>query len=71
MDSKYCEGCYCDPYNHGLGGAAECWSLKTAELEPRRRVALDERPPWLREPETLPDCYHQTGLIFVDPGRER
>jgi len=32
MNKKHCKGCYCDDYNHGLGGAQECWSFKNARL---------------------------------------
>jgi len=27
-----CAGCYDDDYSHGLGGAAECWSFKSARV---------------------------------------
>jgi hypothetical protein len=27
-----CTGCYEDDYNHGLGGATECWLFKTARV---------------------------------------
>ena len=67
MDHKYCMGCYNNDYNHGLGGAKECWSLKDARLILRRRVGMDDVPPWTAKPATLPNCYHQQGCIFVDP----
>lgn len=65
-----CRGCYNDDYNHGLGGAKECWSFPTAVVVLRRRVHMDEVPPWKREPEELPNCYTQKRYIFVEPTRE-
>lgn len=66
-----CEGCYNDDYNHGLGGAEECWCFKDARIRLRRAVGLDDVPPWTRTPELLPSCYRKTGYIFVDPETER
>lgn len=65
-----CEGCYNDDYNRGLGGAKECWNFKGARILMRRRVGMNEVPPWTRTPELLPSCYRKTGYIFVGPETE-
>lgn len=31
-NKSMCHGCYCDPYNHGLGGAKECWMFKDSKV---------------------------------------
>lgn len=67
MDKSHCRGCYNNDYNHGLGGATECWSLATAKVVLRRRVHRAETPPWTAKPERLPSCFQQKGYIFVDP----
>lgn len=71
MDVRHCAGCYNDEYNRGLGGAAECWHRKNAVVILRRRVHIDDVPPWDREPEQLPSCYTQRRYVFVKPDQER
>lgn len=71
MTKEQCQGCYNDDYNHGLGGAKECWSFATAFVTLRRRVRMDEAPPWKATPTMLPNCYTQKGFIFVKPNQER
>jgi uncharacterized Fe-S cluster-containing protein len=44
MDKKHCIGCYCDDYNHGLGGAKECWLFKKAKLIMKKEVHVDQCP---------------------------
>jgi hypothetical protein len=70
MTKGDCVGCYNDDYNHGLGGATGCWSFETAVVQLRRRVRMDEAPPWKAKPERRPSCYRQTGFIFVKPDQE-
>jgi hypothetical protein len=67
MTKQRCVGCYNDDYNHGHGGAKECWSFATARLVLRRRVHRDELPPWTAKPEVLPSCYTQREYQFVSP----
>lgn len=54
-----CNGCYCDLYNHGLGGAKECWSFNSAkvvdkEAYPSIYATAAER---IKVKKTL-SCYH-------------
>jgi hypothetical protein len=68
MHPKHCILCNDDFYNGKNGyGIEECWNLKKAKIILRRRVHVNERPPWTREPEKLPNCYRQKGFVFVDP----
>lgn len=72
MDKKHCVGCRDNFYNGNNNlGISECWLLKTAKLIKRKRVHMDEVPPWKAKPETLPNCYNESGYIFVAPERER
>ncbi len=67
---KMCSGCRNDFYNgKNPYDIKECWSLKTAKVKMRKRVAMDERPPWTRKPEKMLSCYRQKGFVFVEPGR--
>ena len=31
-NKKLCEGCYCEQYHYGLGGAKLCWSFEDAKV---------------------------------------
>lgn len=68
MNSEHCVGCDDNFYNgNNPHGIPRCWNLDTAVLKMRKRVAMDERPPWNREPEELPSCYREKGYVFVKP----
>lgn len=69
MTKAHCAGCYHDEYNRGLGGAKECWSFKTAELKLRKKVHVDQMPPWKQEPQKYPSCYYQQRYVFINEGR--
>ncbi len=70
MDKKHCEGCYNNDYNHGLGGAKECWSLKEAKLIKRKRVHINQVPPWTQEAALYPNCYRVPQYVFVGENQE-
>lgn len=61
----HCAGCYNDVYNHGCGGAKQCWSLDSMKLIKRKRVHISQRPPWNQAAELLPDCYRVPQFVFV------
>jgi len=65
MDQKHCAGCYNDVYNHGCGGAKECWSLKTAKLILRKEVHINQRPPWTQKARQFPSCYRRPQFVYV------
>lgn len=58
-----CAGCYCDDYNHGLGGAKECWSFKSARVVIRFRIGWWTRPdsPGAFTKVTTLSCWHRPG----------
>jgi hypothetical protein len=64
---KHCRGCYCDDYNHGLGGAAQCWSLADAKLIWRKRVPMDQVPPWDQKAARFFNCRREQRAVFVKP----
>jgi hypothetical protein len=68
MKKQNCVGCEQNFYNGNNDlGVQECWSFKTAVLKLRRRVGMNDIPPWTATPRSLPSCYQQRGAIFVDP----
>jgi len=63
-----CVGCRDNFYNGNNDlGVKECWMFKTAKVVKKRRVHMDERPPWTAKPETVLDCRREPRFIFVDP----
>ena len=70
MGKEYCRGCYNDDYNHGLGGAKECWSFADAKLKMRKIVHINQVPPWTQKPQLLPSCYTMQKHVIVDGDRE-
>lgn len=62
---KYCSGCYNNDYNSGLGGAKQCWSITDMVVVKRKRVHINQVPPWNQEPELLPKCYNIPKFIFA------
>jgi hypothetical protein len=65
-----CSGCYCDDYNHGLGGAKGCWHRKDGKMIMRKEVHIDQRPPWKQKAIKLPSCYHRQRYVYVGPNQE-
>ena len=68
MDKSRCVGCRDDFYNgKNPYGVKECWSFKTAMLVMKKRVHIDQCPPWNQKPEEVPSCYRASGFVFVSP----
>lgn len=70
MEKQNCLGCEDNFYNNGGGGAKECWAYATAKLIKRKRVSIDQVPPWTQEAEVYPSCYHQKRFVFVKENQE-
>lgn len=71
MDKKHCRGCRDDFYNgHNDLGIVECWHLKKATIVLKKRVPLDQCPPWKQKAVRVPDCKHEDGCVFVGPEQE-
>lgn len=69
---KLCAGCRNDFYNQpGNAAGGECWSLKGARVVLKRRVGLDEVPPWTRPPERVLSCRSERGYVFVGKDQAR
>ena len=68
MDKSHCAGCHDDVYNHGLGGATECWSLKSAEVLTRYAIGTWTAPtqPGAYTEVRKPSCYGRTGTHYHD-----
>lgn len=67
MKKQNCVGCYNDDYNHGLGGATECWHFKDAKLIQRVAISIDQPPPYTQKPSKLPNCYRRQRFVFWTP----
>ena len=67
MKKSKCIGCYNNAYNHGLGGAIECWHFRSAKIVWCKEVSLDQRPPWRQKARRFPHCYRKPGYIYVSP----
>ena len=67
MDRKFCSGCVNNFYN-GFNdlGVTTCWSLKTAKRIKRKKVPLNQVPPWNQPAQMLPSCYRQRGYAIID-----
>lgn len=69
---KHCEGCEDDYYNHGnvsIRADGRCINIHDAELVMKKKVPLDQYPPWNQSPVKVLSCYHQRGYVFVDKDR--
>lgn len=69
MEKKDCQGCYNNDYNHGLGGAKECWSFdKEKELVEKYAIPVDLPPPYTKALiEKVPPCYTVQRYVYVNP----
>lgn len=67
-DTNYCIGCENNFYNNGgvNGMTKECWSLKNAKLIMRKKVHIDQTPPWKQKPSKVLSCYHQKRCVFIE-----
>ncbi len=64
---KYCEECEDDFYNNKNDlGVKECWHLQDSELVLRKKVALNQTPPWNMKPIKVLSCFRQRGFLFID-----
>jgi hypothetical protein len=68
MNKTHCIGCYNNFYNGNNGyGIQECWSLKDAKFIKRKRVSINQVPPWTQKAGDYPNCYRESGYVFVGP----
>jgi hypothetical protein len=65
---KYCSGCRDDFYNHsGNSNTGECWCLADAEVEMKKFVHIDQRPPWNQKAVKTLSCHRRPRHVGVGP----
>jgi len=70
-DTKNCIGCENNFYNgNNPYNVKVCWSLKDAKLILRKRVHINQIPPWKQKPSKVLSCYHQKGYAFINGDRQ-
>jgi len=71
MDKRNCSGCEQNFYNgNNPYGVRECWSFKNAKIVFKKKIHIDQRPPWKQKAIRVPNCYQQKGYVFCDANRE-
>ena len=64
---EHCTGCEDNFYNGNNDlGVNECWSLDNMKLIKRKRVGINDVPPWTWKPQKYPSCYRQRGYVFIN-----
>lgn len=67
MTKASCAGCEDNFYNgNNPHGIIECWGFKSAVIIPRKKVGLNDRPPWTWPATPTPSCYRQRGYVFIN-----
>ena len=62
-----CSGCYNDVYNHGCGGAKQCWSFAGATMVKKYDIHVDAMPPYRGlKLISRPSCYKAQRWVRVD-----
>ncbi len=68
---EYCIGCHCDFYNGKNDmNIKECWSLDKTKLVLKKRVSINQVPPWKQQPIKVLNCYREDGYVMVEPNAE-
>ena len=65
---KHCIGCHCDYYNGKNDmNVKECWSLGKAKLIMRKKIGINDVPPWNHTPRMFLNCYREDGYVMLNP----
>lgn len=65
---QMCVGCYNNFYNGNNSiGVKECWHLKSARVVMRKKVHINQVPPWTQDPIKVLNCRREPQFVFVDP----
>lgn len=65
---KHCIGCRSNFYNgNNPMGIKECWHLKDAKLVLKKRVSINQVPPYKQSPIKVLNCYEENGYVYIDP----
>ena len=63
-----CSRCYNDGYNHGLGGAQECFSYKAGKVSKRLSIRSDQMPPYNRDNWSyMMSCFNRKMMCYPSP----
>ena len=66
LDRKHCQGCQNDYYNSSEEKG--CWSRKTAKLEQKILIGVDEPPPYKgKTKKKIPSCWIGRRRIAINP----
>ena len=64
---KMCPGCTDDFYNgNNKMEIKECWYLKTATPVKKKKIPVNQEPPFTQLPISVLQCFHQQGYVFWD-----
>jgi ArsR family metal-binding transcriptional regulator len=65
-----CSGCSENFYNGNNDlGVQECWSFKSAKILKRKKVPLDQCPPWKQPAAYYMSCRRERGYVFINGDR--
>ena len=67
MKKEECSNCEDNFYNGNNDlGVKVCWNFKDAKIIKRKKVGLNDRPPYNWKPQKFPNCYKQKGYVFIN-----
>ena len=63
-----CVGCRNDFYNTGgvTGHTHHCWAFDSADMIKRKKVHMNDVPPWKHKAILRPTCYRVSQYVFVN-----
>jgi hypothetical protein len=65
---KHCVGCRDNFYNgNNPYNVKRCWMLPKATLVMKKRVHINQVPPWNQPPVEVFQCRREDGYVFVKP----
>ena len=68
---KHCSCCENNFYNgNNEYGVKKCWGLDKAELIKRKKVHINQTPPFTQKPQKVLSCYRQKGYVFLNCEKE-
>uniref|UniRef100_A0A6M3X9L9 Uncharacterized protein n=1 Tax=viral metagenome TaxID=1070528 RepID=A0A6M3X9L9_9ZZZZ len=71
MTKDNCSGCEDNFYNgNNPYRVEECWHFKSAKVIKKKKVHIDQTPPWTQKPKNYPNCYRQKRYVFIDCEKE-
>lgn len=59
---QMCVGCRDNFYNLERDG---CWLFESATIMKKKKVAMDQHPPWTQLADTVLSCRRESGYVYV------